>query len=77
MACQRVDPRLRAASSSEGLMALIAPISDRIMKGRVICTSPTTTPNTLYMSGSGSEIRPVRSRMPLMMPLSPISTMSP
>ena len=74
---QRLAPRLRAASSSEGWMLLMMPISESTMKGRVNCTSPTTAPKKLYISGSGSRMTPRSLRTPLMIPLSPISTIRP
>ncbi|MNV56002.1 hypothetical protein D3C71_1482680 [compost metagenome] len=56
---------------------MMMPISERIMKGKVICTSPTMTPKILYISGSGSEMKPRRKSMPLTRPLSPSSTIKP
>ena len=41
---QRLPPRLRAASSSDGLMLRMMPINDSTMKGKANCTNPTTTP---------------------------------
>jgi hypothetical protein len=73
----QLPPRLRAASSSTGSMLRMIPISDKTMKGRESCTSPTTVPNALYMSGSGCPIRPHWSKLALIRPLSPIKTISP
>ncbi len=75
--CPGEAPRLRAASSSEGWMLRMIPISDSTMKGRVICTSPTITPKMLYISGSGASIACQRRSVPLMRPLSPSSTIMP
>ena len=58
-------------------MARMMPISDSTMNGSVICTSPTITPDTLYISGSGLAIACQRSSVPLISPLSPSSTIMP
>ena len=50
---QRVPPRLRAASSSTGSILRMMPMSDSTMNGSDSCTSPTTVPNALYISGMG------------------------